>query len=339
MIKNPLVSIIIVNWNGKPHLINCLASLQKVHYKPLEIILVDNNSCDGSVDFVEKKYRSVRIIKNKKNVGFCLANNKGYKVSKGKYVLFLNNDTIVTSDFLKPLITTLEENSRNGIVQPKIVFWGNKKLQTGGAFITNTGFLYHYGYGKNPQDPKYNFNMQIYSANGSCMFVKREVINKIGLFDEDYFTYFEETDFCHRALLAGYKIWYQPKSIIYHIGNIDNSKHKNSFLVYISFRNRICTYLKNLETGNLIKIVSLHFLLCLFSVFVFLVLRKPDYSYAIIKALFYNIANIKSILKKRTKVQNQIRKLKDKEIFHIVSRNPKPYYYLYLFSGLERYND
>lgn len=337
--QKSLVSVIIINWNGKTHLINCLTSLSKVSYKPVEVILVDNNSKDDSVSSVQKIFPEVKIIRNKNNLGFCIANNIGFKNAKGKYVLFLNNDTIVTKDFLSPLVEKLEEKLQIGIVQPKIIFWGNKKLQSGAAFFTNTGFLYHFGFGKNPDDSKYNQPTRIYNANGACLFAKREAIEKVGLFDEDYFSYFEETDFCHRALLSGYEIWYEPKSIIYHLGMVDNSKHKSSLLVYNSFRNRIYTYLKNLSYKSLIKILPVHLAFCLLSFAAYLVLGKIDSAKAVVRALGYNLFNLNKIVKKRAYIQNKLRKAGDEVFLPVVTRNPRPIYYLRLFTGLEKYED
>ena len=336
---NNLVSIIVVTWNGKELLKSCLTSIYSQSYKNIEVILVDNASSDNSVSFIKNKFPKVKIIVNKENAGFCKANNMGYKASKGDYVLFLNNDTLVTKNFLEPLIEKLGEKKNNGIVQPKIILYGNRKLQAGGAFFTNTGFLYHFGFGKNPDDPKYNIPMQIFSANGSCMLVKREVIEKIGLFDEDYFIYMEETDFCHRALLTGYQVWYESKAVIYHLGSMDNSQYKQSVLLYNSFRNRITTYLKNLEVINLVKILPLTIILYLFAVIIYLGLGKPGNSLAVIKALFYNIIHLDKTLRKRKTIQSQYRQLNDKKFLPTVTRNPRLDYYLKLFSGLENYQD
>ena len=184
----PKVSIVILIYNGRKHMVNFLDSLVKISFKDKEIILYNNGSTDDSGIVVKKRFPEVRLIERAGNIGFCGGNNDALQYCRGKYILFLNNDTLVTKNFLEPLIEKLGEKKNNGIVQPKIILYGNRKLQAGGAFFTNTGFLYHYGFGKNPHDPKYNVPMQIFSANGSCMLVKREVIEKVGLFDEDYFS-------------------------------------------------------------------------------------------------------------------------------------------------------
>ena len=119
---NPLVTIIIVNWNSRENLEDCLNSLFKISYKNYEVIVVDNGSTDDSVEFVEKNFPKVIIVKSKVNLGFAGGNNLGFRKSQGRYILLLNNDTIVTSDFLSKLVKFMEERKDVGIVQPKILF-------------------------------------------------------------------------------------------------------------------------------------------------------------------------------------------------------------------------
>ena len=156
-----VVSIVIVNWDGLPHLKISLPSLQKINYPNYEIILVDNASTDGSIEYLKAQMSKLkttaqklklRLIENRKNLGFAKANNQGFKKAKGEYILFLNNDTKVTPDFLTKLVNVMEEDKKIGVVQPKIVFMDSGTLQAGGAFLTNTGFLYHFGFGKDPDD-------------------------------------------------------------------------------------------------------------------------------------------------------------------------------------------
>lgn len=336
---NPKVSIVILNYNGCKHTINCLDLLAKISYKDKEIILYNNGSTDDTGIMVKKRFPEVKLIERIGNIGFCRGNNDALQYCRGKYILFLNNDTLVTKNFLEPLIKRMEERKDIGIVQPKIILWKDKKLQAGGSFFTNTGFLYHYGYGKNPKDRKYNVPMPIFSANGSCMLVKREVIGKIGLFDEDYFSYLEETDFCHRALLSGYQVWYEPKGVIYHLGSMDNRQYKQSATLYNAFRNRLTTHLKNLELINLAKILPLTITMYLFAGIIYLSLGKPGNSLSVFKALFYNITHLGKTLNKRKTVQNKYRQLKDKDFLPAVTRNPRLDYYPKLFSGLEKYQD
>lgn len=335
----PKVSIVVLNYNGRKHTVDCLDSLVKISYKDKEIILYNNGSVDDTGIVVKKRFPEVKLIERVDNIGFCRGSNDALQYCRGKYILFLNNDTIVTKDFLTPLVTQMEKNSKIGVVQPKILFYRSNKLQSGCAFFTNSGLLYYFGYDKNPTDPKYNVPLQLYSANGACMLVRKEVINKIKLFDEDYFSYVEETDFCHRALLSGYQIWYEPKAVIYHLGSMDNSKYKQSILLYNAFRNRITTYLKNLEAINLLKILPLIIAGYLFAAIIYFGFGKPKNSLAIFKALFYNIIHLERTLRKRKTIQGKYRQSKDKNFLPIVTRNPRINYYFSLFTDVGKYVD
>jgi GT2 family glycosyltransferase len=334
-----LVSIIIINWNGKNHLKKCFDSLEKLDYPNFEIILVDNNSSDESVEFTKKNYPRFKIIQNKRNLGFAKANNIGFKEAKGKYILLLNNDTKVTTELLSKLVNAIKKDRRIGIIQPKIIFMGSGKLQAGGTFLTNSGFLYHFGNWKNPNDKKYNQPKEIFSANGSCMLARREVIEKIDLFDPDFFAYFEETDFCWRTLLAGWKIIYLPAAKVYHKGGETAQKLNSSFIQFHSFKNRICSIIKNLEIQNLVKILVVHLQFCNLGSLAFLVTGKFSEAWAIQKAIWWNVWHIKKTLRKRKNVQADIRKIKDKDFIPYLKKKVRPSYYYYLFKGLEKYND
>ncbi|MEM4230750.1 MAG: glycosyltransferase family 2 protein [Candidatus Pacearchaeota archaeon] len=338
-----LVSVIIVNWNGKNFLRECLTSLYSQNYKNIEVIFVDNNSNDGSVEYMKKNFPKTKIIVNKENLGFAEGNNIGYRHSAGDYILFLNNDTRVTKNFLTELIEVLESDKKIGGAQSKILLMDDPaRLDSVGAFLTNTGFLYHYGITKRDSS-KYNKQIDIYSAKGACMMFKREVLEKIKvegeIFDSRYFVYFEETDMCHRVWLAGYKIVFSPKSVIYHkmggtSGNLDNS-----FVQYHSFKNRINSYIKNLALISLLKILPLHILMCeAFAVFSLFRLKLQLF-FSIQKAIIWNLMTLNKTLAKRKKIQEHIRKLNDKEFFHMIKKNVRITYYYNLFSGLRNYEE
>lgn len=340
----PLVSIVVLNWNGKHFLKDCLNSLQKVIYKNLEIIVVDNASSDGSVEFIKKNYPEVKVIKNKENYGFAKGNNIGFKASKGKYILILNNDTIITSNFFDSLVEDFEKDSQIACLQPQIRLLDNKNLLDGvGAFLTPTGFLYHFGYLKDKSKLKYNKKISIFSAKGACIFLRREVIEKIGLFDEDFFIFFEETDLCFRIWLAGYVVVYEPKSIMYHVGGGDTTS-SNSFQhekrLYLSIRNMFYSYVKNFGTRNLLTILPIFIFLNIFLVFYYLINLKINLLLSVCKAFTWNIKNLRVILKKRSYVQHNIRKISDSNLNKLILNNPKINYYYYLLVGkLINYQD
>lgn len=334
-----LISVIIINWNGKKHLSYCLSSLERINYPNFEVIVVDNASIDGSVEYIKKNFSQVKVIQNKKNLGFAEANNIGFKKAKGEYILLLNNDTKVTPNFLTELVRVMESDKKIGAVQPKIIFMDSKRLQAGGSFLTKTGFLYHFGCQKNPDDKKYNQPLEIFSTSGSCLLIRRKVIEKVGLFDPDFFCYFEETDFCWRVWLAGYKILYLPTAMIYHKGSQTARRLKLSFVEFHSFKNRICSLIKNLGALELFKILPVHLIFCQLAVLGFFIKGQLADAWAIYKAIGWNFLCLRETLEKRRKIQGKIRKISDRRLMPKIKRPVRPLYYYYLFKGLEKYED
>lgn len=338
------VSIVVLNWNGRKFLKKCLDSLQKLTYPQIEIIVVDNNSTDGSQQFIKKNYPKVILIANKKNYGFAQGNNIGFQKSSGEYVMFLNNDTVVTSTFLEPLITDLKKDSKIGCIQPQMRVMKNKDLiDEVGSFITFTGFLYHYGYRKNYKLEKYNKVKEIFSAKGACMLFPRKVLEKVGLLDEDFFIFFEETDLCFRIWLAGYKVIYEPSSVIYHVVGGDTTssdKYNYERRIYLIFKNTTCSYLKNFGTLNLLTIFPVFIFVQISVMLSFILKRRFNLVREIFKAYWWNILNLARTLKKRQIIQHKIRKVSDNKLNSYIKLNPNlSYYYYSLFKTTQEYND
>lgn len=340
MATDALVTVSIVNYNGRRFLPEFFDSLFKQTHKNLEIIFVDNNSADDSVAYVRSNYPQVKIIENKDNSGYAEGNNIGYRLSTGEYILVINNDTILKEDLIEKLLQAFKEIPNLGTVQPMVKLMNEKdKLDACGSFWTNTGFNYHYGIYKEAELPIYNRSFPVYGIKGMCMMIPRKVIEEVGLFDPDFWCYFEETDFCHRLWLAGYECWYYPKSYIYHfLGGTSNKKPK-SVIQFHSFKNRLCSYLKNLSLGEMVKILPVYFFLNFIWSLAFLIRLDIKNSLVVYRALWWNIVHLRETMIKRRVVQRKIRKKSDKEIFSIVRRNPRLSYYLYLFRGLENYHD
>jgi GT2 family glycosyltransferase len=340
--KNPLVSVIIINWNGKHFLDKCLTSLYAQKYKNIEVIFVDNASTDGSINYVKEKFPKTKIVINKENLGFADANNIGYRVAKGEYILFLNNDTEVTDTFIIELLVVLENNPKIGGAQSKILLMDEPdRLDSVGAFLTKTGFLFNYGIAKK-DSPKYNKQIDLYTAKGACMMFKKHVLEEIlvdgEILDSRYFVYFEETDMCHRVLLAGYKIVFVPKSAIYHKMGGTSTKLNNSFVQYHSFKNRLNSYTKNLSLKELIQIMPVHIVLC--EGFALFSLLKGNLALfkAVHQAYFWNITELKTTIKKREYIQRKIKKVTI-NFSKLLPVNIRPSYYYYLVTNLKYYVD
>lgn len=326
---NPKVSIIILNYNGKKWLERCLPTIKKVKYKPLGVIIVNNGSTDGSRKFVEKNYPDFRLLEIKKNKGFAGANNIGVKAAKGKYVLIINNDTEVPPDFLTPMVRRMERDKTIGVIQPKIRSLRKRHLLDAAcSFYTSTGFQYHYGYYQLQSKKQYNKEKLVYSAKGACLFTIRDDYLKLGGLDEDFVTYVEESDYCHRIWLSGKKVLYLPESYMYHWGGGDMSvMEKSETTIFRSFRNRYYSYIKNLSLFELIKLLPVHLIFCEAMIFSALLRGIIRYGIAAQLGTLWWVFHLPRILKKRRYIQNKIRKVSDRDFLPLIKHDPPLSYY------------
>lgn len=288
------VFIILVNYNGADDTIECIDSIRKISYTNYEIIVVDNCSTDNSVSVLEKYSQEANFIllKSDVNNGFSAGNNIGIKEALNKscdFILLLNNDTLVTSDFLEKLISGFNRSDRCGVTISKIYYAKEPELlwYDGGSLSLSTAITKHWHY---HQDDSHEFKQpqQVSFATGCCMCLSRKAIEDVGLLDEDYFLYEEDADYCCRILTAGYEIYYIPDSVIYH--KISSSTGESSPLSqYYTVRNKYLLIRKNYR--GIHKLVSYLVCTCIF------VKRMLTGS---VKIKYYWMA-LKSFLKKETK--------------------------------------
>lgn len=211
----PLVSVVLVNWNGLPVIESCLESILCQTYRPLEVIVVDNGSEDGSPDLVRERFPRVRLIVNKKNVGFGGGNNIGIKASRGRYIMILNNDTRLDPGCIDRLMHSLERDRRFGAGVPKILLDNeDNRIDAAGIVVYPDGLSI--GRGRMESGERYDEETEVFCASGCAALFRREMLDDIGLFDEDFFAYAEDTDLGWRARLAGWKAYYVPRAIVYH---------------------------------------------------------------------------------------------------------------------------
>lgn len=218
---SPRVFVVVLNWNGKQFLKRCLNSLLESSYRA-QIIVVDNGSSDGSIEFIEKYFPKITLLKNKKNLGWTGGNNVGvrYAIKKNAdAILILNNDTHVAKNAIQLLVNKLFSDKKIGIVGPKIYFdkQGDKKIISfaGGFFTKNRYFGMHRG--SNEVDKgQYSSDESSEFITGAAIMIKRDVFKKIGLFDDDYFIYYDEADFCMRARQEGYIIEFVSQAHVFH---------------------------------------------------------------------------------------------------------------------------
>jgi GT2 family glycosyltransferase len=303
--KKPIVSIITLNVNEKDFILQCLKSLGEINFPyGYEIIVVDNGSTDGSQALIKKNFPNVKLIQNKENLGFTGGNNIGAKAAKGKYLLLLNNDTKVSKNFLLELFKVAESDDKIGICAPKQLVGDKNMILYGGGAINYTGLSYSINMYK--RDFKDDNVRETAFASGAAFFIRKSVVDKIGLFDDDYFIYHEDVDVSWRARLAGYKVVYVPKSVIRHYFKFKRRPTK----MYLLERNRYMSLLKNYSARSLLLVAPM-----------LLLLEIPLFLYSIIrgwlifkiKSYYYVLRNMRKILEKRCAIQ-RMRKISDKEL-------------------------
>ncbi len=240
----PIVSVVIVNWNGKHLLGECLDSLIAQSAAGVEIILVDNGSGDGSVQYVRERYASVRVVSLPENLGFAGGNNAGIKVAGGKYIALLNNDTKVALDWIANLLKEAEAAPASVGMWASRIFSYDKP-----DVIDNVGLLLYLdglgrGKGRLERDEgQYDSPGEAFFPSGCAGMYRREVLDEIGLFDEEFFAYADDVDIGLRARLAGWKCQYVPAAKVYHKYSSSTEAY-SPFKAFLVERNRIWILLK-----------------------------------------------------------------------------------------------
>jgi GT2 family glycosyltransferase len=282
----PAVSIIILNWNNWQDTVQCLESLYQIDYSNYQVIVVDNGSTDDSVLQLKQRFNPINLFETGRNLGFSGGVNFGIEQAKtSDLILLLNNDTIVAKNFLTELVRKITSDDTIGLVGGKIYYYEaaerdafmhrtkqsikglhynkNKIWSAGGGISKFTKRTFHFGEKKSDRG-QYDQEREVDFLSGCCLLIKREVIEKIGLLDSDYFMYYEDVDFCLRAKKRHYKIIYSPQAVIWH--KVSGSSLRSS-IDYYRMRN-------------------------------YLLLQKKQYNYNIYKILLLGvIASIERILR------------------------------------------
>lgn len=306
----PKVSVVVLNWNGMEHLEACLSSLGNLRYPNYEVLLVDNGSTDGSVDFVESRFPWVKVVRNEINYYYAEGNNIGIRHADGEYVAILNNDTEVNPNWLIELVKTAEGGKT--ICTSKVMMYDRRNvINTCGNYVHFLGFSFCRGL--NEEDTgQYDEFQEIASASGCSMLVSRSLLNDVGLFDKDFTPfYLEEEDLCWRAILAGYKCAYVPRSIVYHKYRLKMTPIK----FYSLEKNRLQLILKNYRFRTIILLLPA-LLFTELLLIGFALLRGYRFMIQKINANVWVMRNLKKIFIKRKKVQST-RKTGDKQVLKL----------------------
>jgi len=328
------VSVVILNYNGHKRLgtilEKCLRSVLNTAYPNFDVLFVDNASTDDSIDFVMRNFGSdlrIRIIRNEKNLGFAEGNNRGISNSTGQYIALLNSDVTVDPNWLTEIVKFMD-SPEVGAAQSKLLRMDAPEfLDCSGGLLDYYG--YHFERGRGKSSSMYNQPGEIFYAKGASILLKREVLKKSGVFDPDVFLYFDEVDLCWRIHLSGYKVVYAPASIVYHASGSTASEMQSESRLYFYVRNHLMMLLKNYELSNAFRVVAASILFEARNVALSLARRKPLRGLAILKALWWNVRNLKVTWSKRQTVQTLIRRVSDSQIRRQMLR-PYPPFPLYL---------
>jgi GT2 family glycosyltransferase len=239
----PLISTVILNWNGKEYLHPCLQSVKGQTYPNIEIILVDNASTDGSIEYIKDLLSDLRLIINYRNIGYGGGNNRGIEEARGRYIFVLNSDTEIEKRCVELLWECIETDQRIGVTTPKILLYDRRDvIDAAGLTIYPDGLSI--GRGRLEPQEKYNQREEVFFGSGCASLFRKEMLEEIGLFDEDFFAYAEDTDLGWRARLARWKSYYVPEAVVYH----HHSKKFGTYSPLKAFlveRNRIWVAWKN----------------------------------------------------------------------------------------------
>lgn len=311
------VSIIIVNWNGKNFLGPCLDSIRGLHYPQsmIEVIVVDNYSNDGSIGFLKEEYPWVRLITLEQNYGFCYPNNLAANIAKGDYLVLLNNDTIVTPEWLSELVAAVNEDERVVCCASKMLYNDRRNvINTAGGKLTIIGAGFYIGYG-DFDGPKYSIRGLTGFGCGAGVLVQRRVFMRLGGFEDGYFASCEEHDLGMKLWLTGYKVTYVPTAIMYHAesGTFGVRGSIDPFKMYYITRNRLFNIVKNFELTNVFKGVLISVAFDCYRSFRYIILRKPEMIISVIKGYMDFVRGIKPFVRKRWSLQSD-RTIPDSEL-------------------------
>jgi len=313
----PLVSIVLVTWNSKPHLSHCLTLLSEQTYQNLEVVIVDNGSTDGTVvEEIREQFPAYPITVDKRNtnLGFAAANNIGARLAQGKWIALLNADAYPEPDWLENLLQAAEQNPEFKIFSSRQLQYHTPHLLDGaGDAYHISGLAWRNSYNL-PADQNGLEEREIFSPCAAAALYSREEFLAIGGFDEEYFSYFEDVDLGFRHRLRGMKSLYVPRAVVHHVGSASTGK-RSDFSVYYGYRNMIWTFFKDMPSPYFWLYLPLHISAVLFFA-IYLTIRGQGK--VIWKAILDAYRGIPKMLAKRKNIQNNL-KIQPREILNFMS--------------------
>jgi GT2 family glycosyltransferase len=261
-VNYPTVSVIVLNYNGLRYMEDCFSSLSRLDYPAdrVELVLADNASSDGSVEYVRERFPQVRVLQFDQNYGFSVGNNRAAEQSKSEFVAFLNSDMRVEPHWLTGLVEALGAEPDVVCTASKILNWDGQLMDFGGTLLSFLGQGRADGY-RDPDLTAYDDVHYILAACGGAMLIEREVFLEVGGFDEDYVAYFEDIDLGWRLWILGYKVVFAPRSVCYHVHFGSSSSLAPFKVQYLYEQNALYTIIKNYEQQYLDRVLPLALLM------------------------------------------------------------------------------
>ena len=304
-----MISVVIPNYNGESHLKECLESLYRQSYKDFKIYLVDNNSSDNSVAFTKRNFPDVEVLSLDSNTGFAKAVNTGIKNSldneKIEYIVLLNNDIKCDINFLNELLSGFKTKNTGSVTCKMLNYYNRDIIDDAGDFIKKKGSPYARGHSEKDIG-QYDTEEFIWGACAGAAVYKREVFDKVGFFDEDFFAYYEDVDFNFRMQLAGYKCYYNPKAVCFHKRG-ETFKDKTGLETMLCEKNLVALRIKNYPINILLKWIPYFLVVRIRRYYGFI----RNYSYKVfwsaVKGYLKGLTEIPKSLAKRRKIQRQMK--------------------------------
>lgn len=307
-------AVVILNWNGKQHLANYLPFvIQFTDLNQCDVYVADNGSTDNSVAFVQKEFPQIKLILLDQNYGFAGGYNRALKQVNADIFCLLNSDVRVTRNWIEPILKTFESEPDVAAIQPKILSdrdWSQfEHAGAAGGFIDKYGYPFCRGrimdvieYDRG----QYNKKTDIFWASGACMFIRAEVFNQAGGFDDDYFAHMEEIDLCWRLKNQGHRILFIYKSKVHHYGGA-TLDYENPRKLFLNFRNSLWTLYKNYTGSHLRWIMFKRMMIDTLAILKFLVSFDFTNANAIIRAHFAYYRSKPQLKKKRKELKNKVK--------------------------------
>jgi len=301
----PSCSVIILNYNNRPHLEKCLPSVTKTEYRgPLEITVIDNGSSDDSVSFVQNQYPNLTLISLEQNMGFASAYNRVAYDCRSELICFLNNDVETQGRWLEILADKLLSDEKNSMVMPKMLdYYDRSILNAAGTICDIFGLAFNRGIGQK-DDRRFDEKTDVFYACGACALIRKKTLETVGFFDERYFMYHEDVDLSWRLRTMGYKIIYVPEAIVFHMhmgSTLDSDKVRAK--IYEWEKNRLTSFIKNYSLLTILILGPSLFMIIFAHLFYALIRGMPDEAESLISALVWNVKNLPGTLTKRRVVQ------------------------------------